>query len=154
IGNTFRWKDLSLTLRVSYAFGHYFRNESINYSNLLSNGTGHADYGTRWQNPGDEAKTNIPSWIYPVDNNRDAFYSYSEVLTLKGDNIRLQYINLSYDLPEAYRKRLRLSNLKIFCTASNLGIIWRANGKGADPDYPNTAVPPSPTFSLGMNIGL
>ncbi|MGJ1410561.1 SusC/RagA family TonB-linked outer membrane protein [Sphingobacterium thalpophilum] len=154
IGNTFRWKNLSLTLRVSYAFGHYFRNESINYSNLLSNGTGHADYGSRWQNPGDEAKTNIPSWIYPVDNNRDAFYSYSEVLTLKGDNIRLQYINLSYDLPEAYRKRLRLSNLKIFCTASNLGIIWRANGKGADPDYPNTAVPPSPTFSFGMNIGL
>ncbi|ERJ57936.1 SusC/RagA family TonB-linked outer membrane protein [Sphingobacterium paucimobilis] len=153
VGNTVRWKGLSLTARVSFAFGHYFRKQSIDYSGLVSSGVGHSDFGFRWQKKGDEEHTNIPSWIYPLNNNRDMFYKYAEVLTARADNIRLQYISLDYVLPEKTVARMGCSLVRFFCTASNLGLLWRKNTDGIDPDYPETDIQPSRTFSLGVNIG-
>lgn len=154
LGNTFTWKKFSLTARISYAFGHYFRKESINYGELISSGTGHSDFALRWQNQGDELVTNVPSWVYPVNSARDSFYNNSEVLVEKGDNIRLQYVNLSFDLSDKKRHNSGLQKIRIFCTASNLGLLWRANKAGLDPDYPNSFNPPSKSFSIGINAGL
>jgi TonB-linked SusC/RagA family outer membrane protein len=154
MGNTVRWKNISLTARVSYAFGHYFRKESVNYSGLVSSGIGHSDFALRWKNPGDESTTSVPSWLYPLNSNRDAFYQYSELLVLKADNIRLQYLNVAYDLNNRYCKQLGISGIKFFCTVSNLGIIWRANKENLDPDYPNNFSQPSRTISFGINAGL
>src|SRR5690606_25430758 len=35
-GNTWSWKNLSLTARLSYKFGHYFRRSTINYGSLYA----------------------------------------------------------------------------------------------------------------------
>lgn len=154
LSNTFSWEGISLTFNFSYKFGFYFRKQSINYSTLFASRIGNSDYEKRWQNPGDELITNIPSMVYPANSNRDFFYANSEVLVRKGDNIRLNYINVSYDLKNNLLRKFNLNKIQVYINVSNLGIIWRANKDGIDPDYPNTqfSIPPPKTFTGGLRI--
>jgi len=126
--NNFEYKNFDLSFNIVYKMGYYFRRGSfisdMNYKQ--------ADFDKRWKSPGDEIKTNVPSLIYPFDSSRNAFYAGSEVLVEKGDHIRLQDIRLSYTMA---RKNLPLKNLKFYAYAANLGLLWRANRLGLDPDY-------------------
>jgi TonB-dependent starch-binding outer membrane protein SusC len=152
LGNTFGYKGLSITVRLTYKLGYYFRKQSINYNSLFISLNGTADYAKRWQKPGDETFTNVPSMIYPAMGTRDEFYNNSEVLVLKGDYIRLQYITMSYDISKLKFKRLPFENIRAFINLNDLGIIWRANKEGLDPDYSITSIPPSKNIALGMQI--
>ncbi|WP_207424314.1 SusC/RagA family TonB-linked outer membrane protein [Desertivirga brevis] len=152
LGNTFSWKNISLTARLSYKFGYYFRRESINYGNLFTQWRGDQDFALRWQAPGDEQHTNVPSMVYPYSFIRDDFYAGSSVLVEKGDHVRLQYINLSFSLPDKYLRTVSLKGLNFYLNCSNLGLLWAANTKGIDPDnyYSYSSLKPAKTFSLGL----
>jgi hypothetical protein len=43
-------------------------------------------------------------------------------------------VNLSYDITKTTRKTLPFSSLRIFIYANNIGILWKANHDGLDPD--------------------
>ncbi len=151
IGNTLQWKGFSLSLRVSFKLDYYIRRPSISYNTLISTRSGHSDYTLRWQQPGDEAHTNVPSFIYPAINNRDNFYLNSEVLATRGDHIRLQYLNFSYSLPLKAGKAVR--DCQFFININNLGLIWKANRLGLDPDhYQSTR--PRKTLATGVRLQL
>ncbi|RBQ07594.1 SusC/RagA family TonB-linked outer membrane protein [Pedobacter miscanthi] len=150
LGNTFSYGALSLTLRLNYKFGYCFRRASIDYNKLFSAGTSHADYALRWQKPGDENFTDVPSMPYPVVSSRESFYSASEQLIEKGDHVRIAYLAITYQLNKEKIKRLPFKSVQLQANASNLGIIWRANKKGLDPDYTTSTIPPSKFFSLGL----
>jgi len=155
--NTFTWRRISLSANITYEMEFYFRRPSINYSNLfagmLSNGNpGNSDFADRWQKPGDEARTNVPSLVYPANTNRDAFYSMASTLVEKGDNIRLQDIRISYLLPAKENGSSLFKNIQVYCYLNNLGILWRANKYGLDPNYTLQAIAPAFTGSLGFNI--
>jgi TonB-dependent starch-binding outer membrane protein SusC len=148
--NRFSYGAFSLQTSISFKAGYYFKRNSINYGNLINNGQGHADYALRWQAPGDEANTIVPAFLYPNVAGRDAFYNGSSVLVEKGDHVRLQYINLTYQLPLAktWIKRIQMS-----FNASNLGILWRANNKNIDPEYyRGNFFPISKTYALGLKL--
>lgn len=149
--NTFSWRGLSLSLNISYKLGFYFRRNSVFY-NAIFNGTGtHSDFSLRWQKPGDELITNVPSMMYPNDPNRDGFfYPRAEVLISKGDNIRLQDINLSYQM-KAWREKLKMQRLEVFMYATNLGILWKSDNHKVDPEFGNLS--PLRTISLGLKAG-
>jgi len=150
--NTFGFGPVSLSVNISYRFGYYFRRSSINYSSLATNQTGNIDYAYRWQHPGDEKTTNVPSLIYPNNTQRDQFYNFSEILVEKGDNIRLQDANLSYDFGSTQLKRLRLQHLSVFVYANNIGLLWTANKYHIDPDYPTLKLPRTIAFGLHSNF--
>jgi TonB-linked SusC/RagA family outer membrane protein len=152
--NSFSYKGLSLSFNMIYKLGYYFRRESIDYSSLYSgtSGTGHSDFALRWQKPGDEKITNVPSMIYPLNANRESFYLRSGTLIEKGDHIRLQDIQLAYSLSKRQFHRLPFQNVKLYAYASNLGVIWRANDKGLDPDAGTYPQPRS--LALGLKIDL
>lgn len=147
--NSVTWRGLTLTINVTYRLGYYFRKSTISYNQLASSGIGHPDFAERWQAPGDELKTNIPSFVYPINSNRDAFFANSEINILRADNIRLGYINLSYSLGELVPKRTLFKGLEAYVNLANVGILWRANNKGIDPDY-QTIIPPLQSFSVGI----
>jgi len=42
-----------------------------------------------------------------------------------------------------------INNIQLFANAANLGIIWRANRRGLDPDNPE-AIPLQKNYSLGL----
>lgn len=155
LGNTVSWKRLSLTARISWKLGYYFRASSIQYGSLFDAWGGHADYARRWQQPGDERTTDVPSLSYPNDGARDVFYAGSEVLVEKGDHVRLQYITAAYDVlrPDSGRKTFK--NMQAYVNLGNLGILWRSNRKGLDPDVSAlNALPQPPSLSIGLKATL
>ena len=149
--NTLSWKELSLTVNLSYKMGHYFRRQSVNYTTLVSGSAngGHADYAQRWQQPGDEKHTNVPSFVYPNNADRSGFYNTSEILVSKADHIRLQFVNLAYSLKKSHWSKLPVEQVQFFANGSNLGILWRANKFGIDPEY-NNEFNPKASLSLGL----
>lgn len=150
LGNTFSYKNLSFTLRLNYKFGYYFRRSSIDYGKLYSQGGSHADYALRWQKPGDENYTNVPAMVYPAVASRDILALFNETLVERGDHIRLAYVSISYHLNKENFKRLPFKSVQLQANAANLGIIWRANKKGLEPDYTAETVLPSKFFSIGL----
>ena len=149
IGNSFSWKEFTLTANLIYKLGYYFRKPTISYSGLFYNGQGNADFANRWQKPGDEKTTNIPSMIYPADSYRDQFFQLSEATVEKADNIRLQFISLSYDFQKTNKNKSPFSNIQLYLNISNLGIIWRANGQHLDPDNLSSIQPPR-AYAFGV----
>lgn len=152
INNTFSFKNISLTIGISYKLKYYFRKRSIRYYYLYNYGSMNADFSKRWRQPGDEKSTNIPSMTYPLSSSyRDDFFSGASVNVLKGDNVRVQFIKIGYDFP---LKRLRIQNLQVYLNASNIGIIWKANREGIDPDYDLTAnsYPPLKALAFGVKL--
>jgi hypothetical protein len=158
IRNTLSWKRFTFSANVSFKFGYFFHRPSINYSTLFSgpDNIGHPDYAKRWQKPGDEKITNVPSMIYPADANRDGFYNSAAILVDKGDHIRLQDLQLSYDLVRNSSVRLPVQAIRLYLYASNIGILWKANHDGIDPDYQpgySFAVYPNPrSLAAGVKV--
>lgn len=148
--NEWSWKNLSLSVNISYKGGYYFRRSSVNYTSLLSNWTGHSDYARRWQQPGDEQFTQVPSMRYPNDlSNRDNFYAASSVLVTRSDHLRLEDVRLSYQPDHSPFPWLPL--LTVFAYARLDCILWRANREGIDPYYPGQPLP-GKTFAIGFSI--
>ncbi len=155
--NDFSFKGISLSFNLTYKFGYVFRRSSVNtnYTGVLAN-YANADYSTRWQKPGDEQHTNVPSLVYPDDTNRSNFYTYSEALIESGDHIRLQDIRAAYDVPlKRWFSKTPFEKLEFYTYANNVGIIWRKNKYKIDPDaygWSVTHTLPNPfSISFGIN---
>jgi len=100
----------------------------------------------RWQKPGDELKTIVPSAVYPANYARDNFYLNSEVLVEPGDHIRLQDIRVDYSFNLLKGKKELPVDLYLY--ANNIGIIWRKNKRNLDPE--SLLLPIRRTLSLGF----
>lgn len=152
--NTFSYKQLSISVNILYKAGHYFRRPSVNYYTLYTNINGHNDYSKRWQKPGDELVTNIPSLPLMPDGIRDQFYQFSEILVERADHIRLQDIRLDYILRRAKSANFPFENVSIYAYVNNIGLLWVANRQGLDPEWSQThvSIPPSKTFAIGLTI--
>lgn len=150
--NTLTFKNISLDIGITYKLGYWFRRSSVSYTDLIISRNGHSDFADRWQKPGDELLTDIPSFTGEADSSRDAFFNGSSVLVEKGDHVRLQFLNLNYTLNKDQLLQIPLSQLQLYCAISNLGIVWRANKKGLDPDYSwgSTSLKPVTSYSLGF----
>lgn len=150
VRNTFSYGNFEASFNISFKFGYYFRRSSINYYNLDYYWQGNRDFSKRWQQPGDEAHTIVPSIPDQPNYSRDAVYLSSNSLVDKGDNIRFQDFSLSYRLTREHLRQLPFSQVQIYGYANNLGIIWRANHDHLDPDFSSQPYPLVRTFSLGV----
>lgn len=142
--NTLDYQEFSLSFNISYKFNYFFRRPGLSYSDLFSKGSGYSEYDQRWQQPGDEHHTNVPSLIYPVNSLRDDFYRYSEINVEKADHIKLTDLSLSY--------RLKKISFNIYVNQLNW-TLWRANRQGIDPDIIYGVRPPA-TYAAGFKVSL
>ncbi|MFC5623282.1 SusC/RagA family TonB-linked outer membrane protein [Algoriphagus winogradskyi] len=148
--NDFGYKGFALSVNISYRFGYYYSRESINYYTLLRGTIGHGDYDRRWQQPGDEEWTQVPSLPASSDTRRNNFYMNSGALVEKGDHIRLNDVRFSYTLSSARMPRLPFHSAEFYSYASNLGILWKASDDALDPDFQTSR--PLRSFALGMRL--
>ncbi len=148
--NTFRYKGVSLSFNLSLKAGYVFRRSTIGYTSLFDSRRGHEDFLKRWQKPGDELITQVPSMPMGNVTNRDNVYTQSSLLIEKGDHIRWQDINLSYQLPSSLSGRFQ--SVRTFLYVGNLGILWRANKHNLDPDYLLASLLPGKNYSLGLQL--
>jgi len=150
--NNFYCKQWELSFNIVYKLGYVFRRSSIFYYNVFSQvSPGHPDYERRWQQAGDEKRTNVPSMTLVTDYNRDGFYQNSEVLIVRGDHIRLQDLQLGYTFGRRSYPKLPVQAIKFYLYANNIGILWKANRAGIDPDFIQ-GIPPPRTLALGVKI--
>ncbi|MBS1598435.1 MAG: SusC/RagA family TonB-linked outer membrane protein [Bacteroidetes bacterium] len=155
LNNSFSYNGFSLVVSLSYRFGYYFKKNTINYYSLYESGVTNPDFKYRWQKPGDEKTTTVPSMVYPLnDPFRDNFYSGTTANVLRADNVRLDYIRLSYDFPKSMFGKIPVQNLQLYVYANNLGIIWRANNQKLDPDngIANPVYPSLRSVAFGLKL--
>lgn len=152
LNNTFSYRGLSLSIGLSFSLSYYFRKQTIGYYSLYNSGEMHPDFEKRWQKPGDESSTHIPSMVYPLTRTeRDDFYAASSVNVLRGDNVRIRDIRLAYSVEQSAKRRF-WKNLQLYLYSTNVAMIWRANKQNLDPDYNagNGVFPPTRTIAIGM----
>ena len=167
--NQFSWKGLTLSFMITGQFGYYVSTTSFDsFSPDSRNSAAYSKRLNRALEVYDEGYTNQTSYselpLY-TDSNVDAFRSgetysatigaamYFKSSFVKGDHIRLNEVFLGYDLPEnLLAKQGVFSRVNIYAQASNLGLIWSANGK-MDPDYTIGSLKPIPVFTFGLRLG-
>ncbi|WP_165798445.1 SusC/RagA family TonB-linked outer membrane protein [Chitinophaga costaii] len=161
---TVRYKSLQLRAMITYSLGYKIFYDPINVNNLPFNNSASGFLSdskalvNRWRKPGDEANTNIPSLLDLTVNGKSDF-AYADINVLSGSNIRLTQLALSYSFPERILKSTNvIKAMSLGMAASNLGLIWKANHAGVDPDYIFTgnysSMKPTPNFNFNVNITL
>jgi TonB-dependent starch-binding outer membrane protein SusC len=150
--NEFSYKRVTVSFNLLYRFGHYFRRAGLNYNFLFNNWNGHSDLGQRWQQPGDEFRTHVPVMTYPVNTSRESFYTNSEVLVEKADNIRLKDVRVNYDI-NLSKRRIGLRHVQLFVYANNVAMLWKVTKTNIDPDILfEIPQPLTVTFGLKANF--
>lgn len=150
--NTLDWKGWNMSVNISYRLGYYFRNTSVDYTALSRGEISHSDYSNRWQQPGDELLTSVPSQPSNLNTLRHSFYQRSSVLVERGDHVRLQDIRLGYTWSRTNNDKLPFQRLEFFTYLNNLGILWKATDQPLDPDFRTLLPQRSAAFGLRIDF--
>lgn len=163
--NTLEYNGLTLALNLSFKLGHYFRRPSLNYTSLFQSTNGRSELDQRWQKPGDETHTQVPSMIYPASSLRDNFYNMAAINVENASHLRIQDIFLGYT-PQTTRNRHRnpakaqpksypeIKSLQLFCYISGLNLLlYNASPSHIDPEVLYGIRPPV-SYSLGLKLSL
>ena len=147
--NSLRYKNLELSWNVSYQLGHKFIRETFRADYFFNDGVGHPDYALRWQQPGDEAWTDVPAFAYPIKTTANQVYGSSSALIERGDQIKLRDIQGSLSIPGLARYGFK--NFRLYAYMQNIGTLWQANKKGIDNEY-GASIPDPLSTSFGINF--
>ncbi|OMQ07808.1 SusC/RagA family TonB-linked outer membrane protein [[Flexibacter] sp. ATCC 35103] len=155
------YKNFSLSALFIYELGHKIRNTFLpmlenNYSSALGSyvtdiTTVNKNIVNRWQQPGDEAFTNVPRAVYEyeadfISDSRD-IYRYADINILDASNIRLSNVSLAYQLPKEAIKRVNLQDVRFNLNAENVFTV----AKSRDAKYLLNGFQ-SPSLVFGVNI--
>jgi len=165
LGNTLRYKNFSLSLFLTYAFGNKVRLDDV-FSSQYSDLTAMTkEFKNRWVVAGNEKTTNVPAIASRVQHYNDSelaraytAYNYSTARVAKGDFIRMKEIALGYDFPKNVIAPWGINTLSLKLQATNLFLLY-ADKKlnGQDPEFMNTggvAIPTPKQFTLTLRLGL
>jgi TonB-linked SusC/RagA family outer membrane protein len=164
LNSTFRYKRFSLATSFNILLGY-----KVRLNPLMQAGSGgyyrppapdknvSRDLTGRWQQPGDEKHTDIPSiysfQYYPIEYSigkyfsdlslskngsslyRYDLYNYSDLLSVNASNLRCNYITLGYSLDSKAIKWLQgTSSATISISVNNAFVISDKRLKGQDPE--------------------
>lgn len=162
--NDFFYKNWRLSTRITYYLGHKFlkrdlqSNQYPTSSQLSGKLSSSRLLVDRWRKPGDEVFTNVPGITATnASANSIEFYNNSDISVRDAGHARFQQLTLSYQVPnDLLRKTGFFKSASAGITASNLGIIWRKNKDGIDPDYVMTDtynnLPPVANYTVNFQF--
>ncbi|MVM40817.1 SusC/RagA family TonB-linked outer membrane protein [Spirosoma sp. HMF3257] len=159
--NKVSWKGFDVSVFFQFSYGNSILNFS-NASDLLNTG---ADLQSnqsrlalkRWRKEGDI--TNVPRYVYQNTYNN---YLSSRFLE-DGSFLRLKNVSIGYNLPKKWIERFKITNTRIYASATNL-LTW-TRYSGPDPEVStldgSTAaqgidfftLPQVKTVFVGLSIG-
>ncbi len=150
LSNLFNYKSFALSVNIVYNLGSVmFRDANTVYT--YNNGPGgfiqnqdfqagnlNAEFAGRWKQPGDEARTNIPSFVgnAATDGQRrnTNYYIYGNLNVVSASYAKIRDITLSYAVPPSVVKKMNAERLVFRVQLSNL-MLWKANHYGIDPEF-------------------
>ena len=150
--NTFRWKDLSLRVNMTYSIGGYLLSSFM--SGSLDDGYSVLSYNQpiealdRWQNPGDLAVN--PKF---VNNNPSKSSMYSTRYLYKATYFELKNIVLTYNLPKSICKKMNMSGCTLSLIGDNVAIFTPGQKKGKN-SYKTlmNGFPMTTTYSVSLGV--
>jgi TonB-linked SusC/RagA family outer membrane protein len=163
--NTLSYKNVSLTVHISYQAGNKIRLKpafKTEYSDLdaLPN-----DFKNRWTLPGDEKVTVVPAIAdsyYAFDLNSSQsypynYYNYSDARVVDGSFARLKTVTLQYVLPSRVISGTPFKSVSMNLVGTNLLMIYSDPGlHGQDPEFFNAggiATPINKQVTLALRVG-
>lgn len=158
--NSVSYKAFNLYARISYALGHKFLKQDITTEayNPSSGGilSSSKSLVNRWRQPGDEARTNIPG-IQNYNFNSVNWYNYSDRAVRDAGHVRLNQVGVNYTLSQELLKKWNaVKSARVGFNVNNLGLLWRANKDGLDPEYYQIGtfnnLPPTKSYSIDLSI--
>jgi hypothetical protein len=161
ISNMFGYKGFNLSLNMVYHMGALMRRPvNDKYTGRLADrptfGSGNTRtfFLDRWQKPGDEAFTNVPSYVAGWDSytrrNID-YYTMGDINVVSASYIKLRDVTFSYELQNKVLQFLRIQRASIFTQATNF-LVWAKNKDGFDPEFGGSVPPYKHSYSLGVNL--
>lgn len=168
-----RYKQLTFGVNLYASLGGYkllsplfsqdMENSAPNEYNNLSK-----DLVNRWRKPGDEAFTNIPGLPYKgvpfvtipsgtqslqsPSSSPYTLYNYSTARLVKASYLRINNVTVNYVVPQQFAKRLRMNNLSIGYTISNLHTFVSKDFKGVDPEVASGTQPLPLTHIMNLSV--
>ena len=160
--NSIYFKGFHLSAFITGEFGHVFRRPTFNYP-ILTNSKESSILHKDVVQVLDNKATHIPLMPSTTETNLQAWGTLAQFLNTtidKASAIRLQEINLSYNLPSSLMSGIGFSTIKIYCQVSNVGLLWTASKDGLDPRYilnssssaATTLVKPPRKYTFGLSF--
>lgn len=157
--NEFRYKGFQLAIYTVFNWGHYARKEMPEMNSLTWSSSYNNQIARRWQKPGDELSTDIPTFPGWEDLSNEYFF-----LTTRSSNsiidaayLRVRELSLSYTFRrEQLQGKLPFSEIRLVSQLNNLW-VWKANKSGIDPEALVSAqldLPQPKVFTFGINVTL
>jgi hypothetical protein len=157
-GFNFSYGDWRLSSQFTYRLGNKILNLArLDSEAMISNDNQAEAVNYRWRKEGDV--TSIPRALYGGDSNRNTLIS--DRFVEKGDYLRLNYVQLTYNVKKKFLKSIGLSRLNFFASANNLFVLTKYSGVdpevsyggyGPSCDYGQT--PRAKSYTLGITVGL
>ena len=182
--NTFTYKQWRLSFSLLYNFGaktRLFRLfDGLNGQGYSSEQNVSRDLLGRWMKPGDEKITNIPAilgagskasqyysshWADPslltwlgnpaIATNSWTMYDYSDARVVSGDYVKLNTIDLTYELSQKILSKLKLQRLAFTLSAHNLKTWCDSKLRGQTPTqggFSEVQLSDTPSYTFSVNI--
>lgn len=155
ITNTFTYKDLSLSVLLTYQVGGKIYDNS--YASLMAVGgygsAFHSDILNRWQKPGDI--TDVPRLDQVNTANFNA--GTSDRWLVDGSSLTIRTATLNYNLPKSLSSKMFVQNARIYASGENLHIFAARKGMNGAQQFngvTSNTYTPARVLSLGLNLTL
>lgn len=146
------WKGISLSAIFTYSVGGH--RLSGYYEGLVSSvGLSHATpdlIGNTWTPENTSAEfprkiTNATGYTPFSAGDTDRYIQNTSYL-------RLSTLTLSYNFPASILKKVRMNNMRVYFTASN--VFTATKDKGFDPEFGDNLYPTERSYTLGLSFSL
>lgn len=162
-----KYKDFTLSVQSSFAFGHYIFNTSL--QNMLSQYDDNIKFFTDglydlsdsvdfWEQPGDNAYYPM-RYISYSDGGSSRSFRESSMFIEKGDYWSIDAITLSYNFPQKFLRNTGIDRMNFYTTLQN-AYMWKASNV-PDPRivskngyYNGQGYPINKNLAFGLNVQL
>lgn len=147
------WKGLTLAARLDFALGfwRYDGQRGWFLGNMQGTYNSTTDVFDTWTPENPNAK--YPRYVWADQLGAANFNRTSSIFASKGDYLAFRELSLSYDLPQAFLKKIHAKAISLSVTAQNLGYLT-AGSRVASPEVSSAgsgyALPR--TILFGVNI--
>lgn len=151
--NSFKIYDFNLSFLITGKFGHKFLRTAFNYPEMADNRALPNKFYS--EIVGSDPNRYVP---IPFDKSEpmyymwSAFYPYLDYLVESAAHIRLQEINVSWNMPERWLSKIGLNSLQLYAQGNNLG-TWLNNKYKEDPEYPLGSIKQQAAYTFGIRFG-
>lgn len=160
--NSFRYKDFTFSGLITFSAGNKVRLNPVFKSSYSDLDAMSSVFLNRWEMPGDELITNVPSILdkrqvaqldgYPYNN-----YNYSSARVADGGFVRLKQVSLSYNIRPEMISKFGFRTASLSLVANNVILIYSDKAlNGQDPEFFGTggvALPIPRQFTLSLKVG-